>query len=278
MRLALFLSVLPALACSACSVVVSTPKEQCAVDADCDARGFANAACESSVCVPKQDPIWGCVGHISGEVGTGMVHIHFLLLDVVYNSPLAKADVKLCSKYDTTCATPIYKQMPVDPKTGAVDFDVPANFLGYLDVVDPDHLEILLFVDTTTDSGALDPEILVPTEGIVSNIAKQAHVMYDDTKSLILLRTTDCRIKTTGGVSMSIFPQSGIGFYLIDSVADTTASVTDAAGNAGFVNVDVGTPTITGTLGPHGETIGKVTTLTRAHTASYVVMHPTVLQ
>jgi hypothetical protein len=57
----------------------------------------------------------------------------------------------------------------------------------------------------------------------------------------------------------------------------TSATQTDAAGNAGFANVPVGTVTLTGTVAMTGKELGKVTTLSRAGAMTYQLVRPTTV-
>ena len=75
---------------------------------------------------------------------------------------------------------------------------------------------------------------------------------------------------------MTIFPSSTeTRFYIISSTTNPNGSQTDSSGNAGFVNVAPGTPTLTGTVGPQGKVFGELSTLSRAGHLTYQILRPT---
>jgi hypothetical protein len=259
-----------------CSVVVKTGTTQCEADADCDALGFLNTTCSADkLCMPKVDPKWGCLGKVMKTVPTGMVHLKYFLHDAVTMQGISTATARVCNQYDPDCTKPLAS--PPVAKDGAVELDVLGSFVGYLDVTDDNHLEELINIDPASGFSDKNQEILIPAENIVVGVAKTAGVTYDPTKGLYFVRTVNCLEEPAAGVSVSMFPGSGVGFYFADNIASTTASVTDRAANAGFLNVTPGNVTISATLGSDGPEIGHVATFVRAHTATAIGVGPSPL-
>ena len=62
-------------------------------------------------------------------------------------------------------------------------------------------------------------------------------------------------------------------FYVIQKIPTATATVTDASGQGGFINLRAGSASISGTLSD-GTKIGTVTILVRAGTITYTNMLP----
>jgi hypothetical protein len=259
---------------SGCSLVVATDAEQCVVDADCTARGadFANTTCVANVCQTKVDPKWGCLGHVEPRQPGSTVAIKLQLLDLVSGDPAKNLTVKLCSKYDPPCASPL--GAPKAEGMGFYSVSVASDFQGYYDIQGPGYVPSLAFLDPVFDVANSDIS-MIPVSAEKS-LAEGANVPLDPAAGLVAARTVDCQSKRSAGVSVSIFPSDKqTGYYLIGSGISPSATATDSSGNSGFVNVDPGTPTLTATRGPGGAEIGKVTTLIRAGAVTYQIVGPT---
>ena len=270
------------LAGSGCSLALKTDAEQCTVDADCAARGaaFANTVCTANVCQPKQvtmtDPKWGCIGDVKPLPTGGMATFKIQLLDLIQATPItSNVTIKLCSKYDPTCSSPLGTPSP--DAMGWVSGQVASDFEGYLDVTDTtgNYIPALVFIDLVAVGKNTDI-LLVPksTEG---GLAMNAMVTVDPVGALLLTRTVDCTETRSAGVSVSMSPSSKeTGFYVINNALVTTATQTDSAGNAGFINIAApSTVTVTGSVSATGKEMGKVTTLVRPGGMTYQVVRPT---
>ena len=259
----------------ASTVCVEHVCQECGADADCTARGpqFANTACVANVCQAKADPKWGCIGHVDPPtIGGPMTKITIKVIDLVSTAPVTSATVKLCSKYDPPCNSPL--GIPTVAADGTVSATIASDFQGYFDVAAQGYLTSLAFVDAQVTNS--NSEIQLIPQAAAVTLAKGAGVVLDPEAGIILARTTDCLGAASAGVSVSILPSGKqTGFYTIASGVSPGATATDNAGNAGFVNVAPGTPTLTGTRGPGGQEIGKVTTLVRASAVTYQLVAPT---
>lgn len=264
---------------SGCSLALQSDAEQCTVDADCASRGgdFAGTICVASVCQAKPvpvDPKWGCVGKVPAPVAGTMDTIKLQLVDVITGMAPKKVTVKLCNKYDPACAAPL--GTPVPDAMGFISTTLPAEVEAYLEVTSADgtYMPALAFLDHVAADKNPDIELVAPD--VAQGIATAAGVTLDLTKGVILARTADCTHARTAGVSDTIFPTDAeTRFYLINNAATPSATQTDSAGNSGFVNVDPGNVTITGTEGPTGPEFGKATTLVRAGYITYQMLRPT---
>src|SRR5262249_35763839 len=79
-----------ALAQISCSVIVEPNRQQCTVDADCQARGaaFAGSLCVDTVCTPDPDPAWSCLKSVSWPPPTvAQVTVTVKFRDIVTNAP-----------------------------------------------------------------------------------------------------------------------------------------------------------------------------------------------
>jgi len=262
-----------------CSVLLATDAEQCSVDADCTARGaaFAATVCTASVCVPKPDPKWGCIGSVAPLTSGGTAPFKVQLLDLLSNAPVAtNLTIELCNKLDPTCASPLGAALPVD-SMGWVSATVASDFEGYLDITDTtgNYLPSLIFIDVVAIGQ--NPSVLLIPKGAEQGLAANANVTVDPTAALMLTRTVDCTEAATAGASVGVSPLgAATGFYLINSSVLVTATETDSAGDCGFINLAAPQSlTVTGTVGPGGAEFGRVTTLVRPGAMTYQLLRPT---
>ncbi|MFO0759133.1 MAG: hypothetical protein U0359_21755 [Byssovorax sp.] len=266
-------------ACTGCSLALDVAEAQCSSDAECDARGgeFAGTVCIEKVCQTKpvpEDPKWGCVGHVDPPMAGSMDTIKVQLVDLLSSKPAKGLSVKLCNKYDPMCAAPI--GMPVPDAEGWISATMPSDAETYLEVttMDGTYMPSLVFLDHVAASKNTDIQLVHPDTA--EGLAKNAGVTLDPAGGIVLVRTADCTAERTAGASATIYPSSKeTSFYVINYAVTPNATKTDTSGNAGFVNVAPGSPTITGTLGPQGMEFGKVTTLVRAGYMTFQVLRPT---
>lgn len=265
------------LLCAGCSLALKTDEEQCTVDHDCELRGsaFAGTICMDHVCQAKPvpvDPKWGCVGNVSPLPSGTMDTLSAQLVDLISNDPPANMTVKLCNKYDTMCGTPLGTPQP--DATGKVTVTISSDIEAYLDVTAPGYYPSIIFFEHAAQ--AKNPVVFILPTGAVDAIAATAKVTLDPTKGILLVRNTDCQLGPTAGASVTMAPHDmDRGFYVIGSAATLDATQTDNSGNSGFLNVDPGTPTVTGTIGPMGKEFGKVTTLVRTGYVTDQILRPT---
>lgn len=264
-------------AVASCSLALQTDGEQCSADADCAARGagFAGTVCKEHVCQAKPvvvDPKWGCIGNVKPPAPGKMDTVSLQLLDLISQTAAQGYTVKLCNKYDTSCASPLGKPIP-DAK-GFVTVTLPSDLEAYLEVQGGGYVPSIVFIDHV--NAAKNTDILLVPTGAAMGFATTAGVTLDPTKAILLVRTIDCTGARTAGVSVSLFPtDKETRFYVINQAVTPNATTTDTAGNSGFVNVDQGPPAITATLGPGGKEIGKVATLVRPGYLTFQLLGPT---
>jgi hypothetical protein len=264
-----------------CSIALETDAEQCSVPADCTARGaaFANTTCVMNVCQakPTPNPKWGCIGDVQPLPSGGMTPVTVQLVDLLSMAPLSNGlTISLCAKLDPQCASALMQTVP--DTAGSVSVTVPSDFDGYLDIVDSTgtYLPSLIFLDLV--AVAQNSTILLVTANEEKALVGTADITLVPNTGLLLVPVVDCTSARTAGVSVSVSPATGSTlFYVIANTPSTSATETDSAGNAGFVNVTPGDVTITGTLDPGGQEMGTVTTIVRAGALTYQLIRPTPL-
>lgn len=265
--------------CQAHVCVVPEKPKQCTVDADCTAlaetdASFAGTVCKTAtnVCVSAPDPKWSCVGHVVEEPATQQDVITVRLLNVIGGAPASGLTVKLCSKIDPECTSPL--GAPAVAADGSVTVTLAARDDAYLDVQSTAFMPSLVVLDHVAWSKEND--ILLVPKGAFSGIATGADIVFDPTKGVILVRLVDCQNQPTAGATMVVQPPAeGTPFFLINNSATRAATESDSAGNGGIGNVTPGVATVTTSIAATGTVYGNVATPVRANTCTFQALRPT---
>jgi len=249
---------------------------------------------------------WGCLGKVPvPDAGTNEVNVIVPLVDLTTKSPVTAGDVfaRICAKIDVNCNKPLTNGdagVIVSPDAqGLLHLTLPSGFDGFV-LIDP--------IVPTNDGGAPDagdagapdaapPDVFVPSlvffnPPIYSDVVYTVIVMVktselgqiagveqttlDPNLGAVFMETVDCNFKPAAGVSVTIdsTTSSTQGFYFKGGLPALNAPSTDVTGYAGFVNVPLGTPTVTGKLEATQQKIGTATVFTQRSTISYTVMAP----
>lgn len=262
-----------------CSVALGGEEAQCETDADCEARGgdFAGSICVEGLCEEEPEPVdpkWGCIGKVEPPVAGQMVTLTSRFLDLVTNKAPVGATFRLCNKFDTLCDAPIGEpEMNAD---GDVTVTIPTDLEAYLEMQAPDYYPMLSFLDPEPQLFEQNPVVFAVPTAVAASLAMFAGVELDETRGILLARMVDCTLAPTAGASVALFPSDGATrFYTINNTVKADASKTDTSGNSGFINVEPGTPSVTGYVAPGGQAYGTVSTLVRAGHISAQLLKPT---
>lgn len=289
-----------AIAATACSIALSTDAEQCATDADCADRGFAGATCVDTVCVAPTatidggdsgadagDPKWGCLGNVTWPAQDPTVKVlyrgHFLT--ALTEAPIANLDVKACGRLDVDCTSPIASG--TTDADGYVNLDVPKGFNGYLQMIADPALGIMPSVgavlppieqgDAPDASIAAAVSIHLITKAAFDGLLAQIGASADPALGHVFGLAVDCAGKPAAKVSIhaGTVSTSTIAYYTAATgIPSVTAQETAQAGEAGFINLPVGSATISATSNEVSKKIGEYSAMVRAGTITYLPMPP----
>jgi len=275
--------------------------------------GFVGLSCVNNVCVAPEAGAdaptdsgtandggpWGCLGNVTvPEASTANVSVTVPLVNLSTQMPLASSDVvaRVCAKIDVNCTSPLQTTQP--DAQGALQLTLTAGFDGFV-VITPN----LPPSDAGADASAADagdgalPDVYVPSfvffnppiekdtiystivmvkTSALEEIAEVEGTTIDPTLGAVFMETVDCNAQPAAGVSVTIdsTTASTQGFYFKQGLPVLNAPSTDVSGYAGFVNVPLGTRTVTGKLESTQQEIGTATVFTRASFISYTVMAP----
>lgn len=298
----------------ACSFALGLGEEQCDTAADCTARGFTNAACESHICVQSQTSgvttstttsttgtggeggtlpdEWKCLPGFMSPVATEPVPTEFQFQYATSTMVPPNLHVKLCSAFDSTCTSPVhpYEDVLIDPTgDGKTTFTIPPGFAGFLDVVtelgagggggaQPEatiHAQAFLGNPPKLPPGT--KLVRLTTETQKQGLLNLVHEEQTANHAVALVLTSDCNDNRVAGVKLTASPTDGdtVPFYFKNSVPSTMATETDAEGAAGFLNLPLGVVTIEARRAVDDRYIGTITVQMTDGIISYVPINPT---
>ena len=243
---------------------------------------------------------WGCLGNVTVDAAPpGNVNVIVPLVDLTSQKGLTAADVfgRICAKIDVNCNSPLPNGdagVILSPDgQGLLHLTIPAGFDGFvlIDPIIPDggapsdagdagppnvFVPSLVFFNPPLEHDVLYTTIVMVKTSELGQIAQVEGTTIDPQYGAVFMETVDCNAKASAGVSVVIDSQTSTtqGFYFKGGLPALNAPSTDQTGYAGFVNVPLGTRTVTGTLQATQQKIGTATVFTKASTISYTTMAP----
>lgn len=255
---------------AACTLTVDANRVQCRTQADCTARGsaFVNATCIDSIC--QLDPAWACLSEpASPSTQAPPFTISVTARDLVSQSPVSNAQIRLCRKLDVDCASPVATS--VTDATGATTFMGSASdFSGYLQVAADGVVPTLYFFNPAIDrnqSVALTLASPAANFGLLLQLGQQPVPGHGN----IVISSSDCTGKPAAGVVYSTpgGDDKSLPFYTVATLPTGTAHGTDGGGYGGVVNVPAGATTVTATLASSHAELGTISLLVRDGATTY---------
>jgi hypothetical protein len=198
--------------------------------------------------------------------------------DILFDTPVAGATVKICAEGDTACASPA--DTATTDSNGAFTATLPlgpTGFTGHGEVTAAGYFPHVI--------QATGP--LIPAPGHVYSyplaatmvgavLAQGLGIQLDPTKGHIIAFVNDCDGQLAAGATIAI--EGGgktLVAYAIDGMPEPKATATDASGEAFAFNVEPGEVTLTGALVGTGTVFTKSTVIVRAGTMTEVFVLPT---
>lgn len=267
-----------------CNALVSTDVDQCASDADCEARGFADSLCEDSVCVEKpEDPIWGCLGDVVEPVADPSKKIEFpiRLVLAVDGTPVTEAMIDVCDKLDIGCIgdDPNYPKGISPDAEGVIDVVVPEGFDGFVRISHPEIVDSRVYVGRPIVEPPSVKEVQLFRPADIDLLATLTGTEPDPTRGSAVVLGIDCSGVAASGLSFDVttFDSGALAFYLINQlpVLPPGATATDKDGFGGFFNLKTGSAVVTSTRAVDGVYVGESGFQILANTISYVQVGPT---
>lgn len=305
------LFVLGALAVSglACTAILDTDIEQCRVDADCAARGFADRVCRDNVCQAPvaqtdaggdanvdagiTDPRWACLGKVKWESQINAERIRWRRRYVRFigEQPLVGLTVRACDRLDLPCSAPL--DTKITDANGYVDLDVPRWFGGFLDLPSAtSYPEMLPSIESITpppsEASPENQELPIFSSAHMVSVSElnillaQIKQELDPNLGHVLGIALDCQGNAASGVEIRPdVRDSKTQTYYTDTTGtpSVTAQTSSQRGELGFVNSATGPVTIQTRviLNDVAIPMGRYTTFVRKGFISFVTMSPTPL-
>ena len=193
------------------------------------------------------------------------------LRDLITQTPVANAQVKLCRKIDVECAMPV--STAVSDATGAVTFSVDMTaFSGYVLIESDGYVPTLYFFNPPIDRDLTIAPVSMASPlanmGLLFQLGHQQAPGHGN----VVISSEDCTGAPAAGVSYATPSGDGMTapFYTVAGLPTPTATTTDAMGGyGGLVNVPVGPATVTATLVNPQTDLGTISMLVRDGAITY---------
>lgn len=248
---------------------------ECSISQDCTQRGdkFAGFVCVDNVC--QAPGPWTCLDNVVWPAATpGNVTATMNFTDIISTAPVAGIAFQVCHKLDTTCASPIVRDL-ISDSAGRAAFTVPSGFDGYLQSTSAGIMPFLYFFYPPLISNREVPSVPILQETALVTFATMAGANVMPNRGHVLARAYNCLGQTAEGVHFTSPEGNGetAPFYMIKGIPSTKHSATDSSGNGGLLNLPPGTATLTGRL-DSGDAIGTLSMMTVAGRITYTAMVP----
>jgi hypothetical protein len=302
---------------AACSLVFPGDQAQCTVDSDCTSRGGALEAsiCSNAICIPTTssngaDPDasaeagleasaagddgiedggggpWSCVGHVKWPASsTALLTVTQPYDNLITSGPLPSVSVVPCERLDPTCANPLAQARTTDDG-GVVSFPLFYGYNGYFLSQWDGALPMLLYINPPAYTNT--PQIVgaFVTTDTMQTILSYVTASFDGgprtvdmSRGALFIQTYDCTGQPAAGVSITMthLDSQVVQVYFTNGLPDPTAVQTDVTGYYAAINVPIGVPTITMTLGSTQERLATSNVYIRAAMISEINVFPSPL-
>ncbi len=223
-----------------CSLLIDVSSKQCSVDADCTKLGdeFKGSTCQSNVCVTPTTPNDPLKCPTQFPSGAPTVKFTFKVT-AAGGAPKSPFSITACDRIDLVCDPPQYGTKQV-ANGDLVQLDLPTNFNGYLNVLNPDLVQAQLYLGQPLTHDTVGWDLTIPTEATLKLLTSSVGHSLDRTAGMLIVIARDCARGPLDGVTFSN-TAGGIPFYFMNMFPYPDATETLAEGAGGFINIPLGT-------------------------------------
>jgi hypothetical protein len=242
--------------------------------------GDSCVAVEGGTCLPSN---FGCTGNVQFAKPDGvtnyMVTVSFH--DINSMKPVTNLEVKSCNKLDPDCTG---GTMPLSSGGGVFTFSLPRAFDGFLQVRDlsqvdagDEYISLLVFIYPPLDVGGVsgmgDGGIPLFQRKAYTAIANQFGQPVDRDAGQLFTFAIDCNQRPSEGVTAKLDVDASQQLYFTGMVPSPMATMTDKAGQIGWVNVPAGLRVVKTNV--RGVQVGSTPVFVRPDTLSFTSLPPT---
>jgi hypothetical protein len=274
-----------------CSVLIEPDRKQCSTNDDCTGRGpeFVGTVCGASgMC---EDP-WKCLDQppppaVPVDERPPSYYITVHAQNIVNQSPVTNAEVKLCRKLDPTCDKP--ESQGTTDSNGDVTLQIASNVTtAYFSVKKFVEGEIneqwvpAYYYFNPNITGDMTVSVQMATFDLRGKLIFVLQVPQEDTRGLMLINAFNCAGTAAPGIVFTADKQdeATTPFYVVSGVPNITRTSTNTDGYGGFINIPVGetgngdTVTVTATVELTGRVMNTNALHVRPNAITYSRMVP----
>jgi hypothetical protein len=243
-----------------CSVLIDVDGKQCEADADCLARGFANATCKQNLCVERFAPAPGEGG--AGGAGaeenplicntpepndSTTVTFSFAPGFAVVPEDPKPFSIKACGPLDPECDAPIIGPVDVNALE-PYEFELPKAFNGFFQIENPDTRKGLYYMGRPVNEDTIGWNVTVPSDATITALGFAAGKAVDLDLGVVIAVARDCNLVPLEGATFEnselASTPDGLRFYFYQTMPDVNATKTGPQGAVGYANLPIGTATL----------------------------------
>jgi hypothetical protein len=276
-----------------CTLNLDVAREQCAVTADCRARGgeFAESTCVDSFCVDvasEEDqsiepdaPAEGtcerdsdcsgldmcvekaCTDPFDCEKRAAEAATVTIAVQDVFGTQMANTPSKLCRNIDPECLTPV--QMLTTDAEGMLTLTLPAGFAGYLEFVVDGYFPQLQFLPNSYGDGQELPGVSLSPVEFITQLGAAVGATPDPERGHLFLSLLNCYGPAEHLEVMSNrADDETYVFYVLNGLPSADLTETSADGGSGFLNFPAGNAALTVSHADTKQELAKLTYVVRA--------------
>lgn len=162
------------------------------------------------------------------------------ILDLSTGAIYPDVQVRACGSADIDCTAPVADSLTVDGR-GWVDIPVFEGFTGFFEFRSPAILDTIFFQNERVEQPTRnDFPFIVVSRASVPPLLQLVGATPRANTGFLAVRARDCNDDTAAGVTFTLEEGEGTPFYFASNRPSRTATATDEAGIAVFVDMPVG--------------------------------------
>lgn len=273
----LFIAVLVATQLAGCSLIVDADAPQCESNADCAARGprFADAVCESRVCVvsaPPGEHDLACAAPTS----SGLPTVNYTFAIQAATSGAAGTATlfraRACQQLDVDCESPVAGPFEVMAGTPYA-FPLPQGFSGFFQITGDGVLPALYFLPRPVVADTVGWSPTVISKEVLGQLAAAAGTSLDPASGVVIASIRDCDGTPIEGATVTASEKQVLRYYIVNNLPVLSAMETSAQGAVGFASVPASTIALNG-VSRSGQAFAPVSVRVKSGSLSLVEIRP----
>ncbi len=210
-----------------------------------------------------------CPGMSGAPGGSDPVPVTVHVRNIISSAgPVAGARVKLCRKIDVTCELGEPPEGVVTDANGDATLMVAPGSTEYLEVIGAGELLPAEYFFNPLTFGMREVNVQLMTPSLRDSLAGVIGVAQQPERGIVLLSALNCQGTAAAKVAFSsdVSDAATKPFYVEGGLPNPALDATDTSGFGGFLNIQAGAVTITGTAAETSRVLDSISLLVKPNT------------